>query len=112
MLHADSDFDGDIVFTTNDEIFNKCKFYDDFNSLPITYEKQTVPKRIIKEKHLYRADLKSFDTKIGQITNYSTSFYDLLYKFKDDYSEYGRKCYNEILERLKLTRFAQGNEIK
>ena len=112
MLHADSDYDGDIVFTTDNDIFLKCKFYDQFNNLPITYEKKTVPKRIVKEKHLYRADLKSFDTKIGQITNYSTSFYDLLYKFKDDYSEYGRKCYNEILERLKLTRFAQGNEIK
>ena len=111
MLHADSDYDGDIVFTTDNDIFLKCKFYDQFNNLPITYEKKTVPKRIVKEKHLYRADLKSFDTKIGQITNYSTSFYDLLYKFKDDYSEYGRKCYNEILERLKLTRFAQGNEI-
>lgn len=111
MIHADGDFDGDIVFTTDDQIFLKCKFYDEFNNLPITYEKQTVPKRIVKEKHLYRADLKSFDTKIGQITNYSTSFYDLLYKFKDDYSDYGRKCYNEILERLKLTRFAQGNEI-
>jgi hypothetical protein len=111
MLHADSDYDGDIVFTTDDETFLNCKFYDEFNNLPITYEKQTVAKKIVKEKHLYRADLKSFDTKIGQITNYSTSFYDLLYKFKDDYSEYGRKCYNEILERLKLTRFAQGNEI-
>ena len=111
MLHADSDYDGDIVFTTDDETFLKCKFYDEFNSLPITYDKQTVAKKIVKEKHLYRADLKSFDTKIGQITNYSTSFYDLLYKFKDDSSEYGQKCYNEILERLKLTRFAQGNAI-
>ena len=26
----------------------------------------------IKEKNLYKADLQSFDTKIGQITNYST----------------------------------------
>lgn len=111
MIHADGDFDGDIVFTTDDETFVKCKFYDEFNNLPITYNKKTVQKKIVKEKHLYRADLKSFDTKIGQITNYSTSFYDLLYKFKDDYSEYGRRCYNEILERLKLTRFAQGNEI-
>ena len=50
MIHADGDFDGDIVFTTDDETFLKCKFYDEFNNLPITYEKQTVPKRIVKEK--------------------------------------------------------------
>ena len=48
MIHADGDFDGDIVFTTDDQIFLKCKFYDEFNNLPITYEKQTVPKRIVK----------------------------------------------------------------
>lgn len=111
MLHADSDFDGDIVFTTDNPVFINKKHYDTFSDLPITYEKSTVPKHIIKEKNLYKADLKSFNTKIGSITNYSTSFYDLLYKFKNDYSEYGRKCYNEILERLKLTRYAQGQEI-
>ena len=76
-----SDYDRDIVFSTNDPTFRKCKFYDEFNNLPITYEKTTVPKKQIKEQNLYKADLKSFDTKIGQITNYSTSFYDLLHKF-------------------------------
>lgn len=111
MLHADSDYDGDIVFTTNNPVFLRCKFQDELNNLPITYEKNTVSKHIIKEKNLYKADLKSFDTKIGQVTNYSTSFYDLLYKFKDDTSDYGRRCYNEIINRLKLTRYAQGNEI-
>lgn len=111
MLHADSDFDGDIVFTTDNSVFLNCKYYDDLNSLPITYEKSTAKKHIIKENNLYKADLKSFNTKIGQITNYSTSFYDLLYKFKNDNSEYGKRCYDEIIERLKLTRYAQGNEI-
>ena len=106
-----SDYDGDIVFSTNDPTFIKCKFYDEFNNLPITYEKTTVPKKQIKEQNLYKADLKSFDTKIGQITNYSTSFYDLLHKFDGDDSEYAQRCKTEILERLKLTRYAQGQEI-
>lgn len=106
-----SDYDGDICFSTSDETFLKCKFYDEFNNLPITYEKQTVPKGIVDKSKLWKSDLKSFDTKIGQITNYSTSMYDLLHKFKNDQTEFGQKCRNEILERLKLTRKAQGDEI-
>ena len=111
MLHADSDFDGDIVCTTDNPVFVKCRFMDEDNILPITYDKRTVDKRKIKESRLHKADIDSFDTTIGQVTNYSTSFYDLLYKFKNDNSEYGRKCYNEIIERLKLTRKAQGDAI-
>lgn len=111
MLHADSDYDGDIVFTTDNSVFLRCKFQDESNNLPITYAKNTVSKHVIKEGNLYKADLKSFDTKIGQVTNYSTSFYDLLYKFKNDNTEYGQRCREEILNRLKLTRYAQGNEI-
>ena len=111
MLHADSDFDGDIVCTTDNSVFLKCRFKDIDNTLPITYEKRTVEKSKVKESRLHKADIDSFNTTIGQVTNYSTSFYDLLYKFKDDFSDYGRKCYNEIIERLKLTRKAQGDAI-
>lgn len=73
--------------------------------------KSTVPKKIVQEKNLYKADLDSFDTTIGQVTNYSTSFYDLLCKYKGKTDEYSIRCYNEILERLKLTRMEQGNAI-
>ena len=66
---------------------------------------------IIEEKNLYKADLDSFNTTIGQVTNYSTSFYDLLCKYEGKSDEYSVKCYNEILERLKLTRMEQGNAI-
>ena len=109
MLHADSDFDGDIVCSTDNQSFVNCRFTDEDYSLPITYEKKTVEKRKVRESHLHKADIASFNTTIGQVTNYSTSFYDLLFKYKNDYSEYGRKCYNEIIERLKLTRKAQGD---
>lgn len=111
MLHADSDFDGDIVCSTDNQSFVNCRFTDEDYSLPITYEKKTVEKRKVRESHLHKADIASFNTTIGQVTNYSTSFYDLLFKYKNDYSEYGRKCYNEIIERLKLTRKAQGDSI-
>ena len=111
MLHADSDYDGDIVANCDNSIFLKCHYKDIDNSLAITYNKRSVPKKDIEEKNLYKADLDSFDTTIGQVTNYSTSFYDLLCKYKGKTDEYSVKCYNEILERLKLTRKAQGDSI-
>ena len=37
--------------------------------------------------------------------------YDMIYKYTNDYTEKGRKNYNELLERLKLTRKAQGDAI-
>jgi hypothetical protein len=70
-----------------------------------------VGKKKIKESELYKADLDSFDTTIGTVTNYSTIFYDLLCKFKGKTDEYSKYCYNEIIERLKLTRKAQGDAI-
>ena len=111
MLHADSDFDGDIVANSDNPVFIRTRYKDKANALPITYEKKTVAKKIIEEKNLYKADLDSFNTTIGQVTNYSTSFYDLLCKYEGKSDEYSVKCYNEILERLKLTRMEQGNAI-
>lgn len=111
MLHADSDFDGDIVANTDNEVFVNCRFKDEDDTLAITYKKNTVPKTPIKESNLYKADIDSFDTTIGQVTNYSTSFYDLLFKFKNQQTPKEKECYQEIIERLKLIRKQQGNSI-
>jgi hypothetical protein len=108
ILHADSDFDGDIVATAANDVFVNSRYGE---ALGITYEKKTVPKEIIQEKDLYKADLDSFDTTIGTVTNYSTSDYELLYKYIGKTDDYSKKCYDEIIERLKLTRKEQGNAI-
>ena len=108
ILHADSDFDGDIVASSANEVFLKCR-YDE--ALGITYHKNTVPKKMIQEKDLYKADLSSFNTTIGTVTNYSTSDYELLYKYIGKTDDYSQKCFNEIIERLKLTRKCQGDSI-
>lgn len=105
MIHADSDFDGDIVATTDNPVFLRCRF----DNLPITYSKSTVDKEYIKEEDLYLADIQSFNSTIGQITNISTSFYELLSKFEDDPTKQKEK--DEIIERLKLIRKAQGDSI-
>ncbi len=105
IIHADSDFDGDIAATTDNDTFLKCRY----DNLPITYTKSTVDKEYINEDELYMADIQSFDSTIGQITNISTSFYEILSAFegKLEYSDQQK----EILERLKLIRKAQGDSI-
>lgn len=105
IIHADSDYDGDLVSTTDNEIFVNRRY----DCLPITYEKRTVSKELIQEKDLYKADLDSFNSKIGQITNRGTTMTEVLAKYE------GKKGYekhtDELIERLKLTRKAQGDAI-
>lgn len=93
---------GDIVFTTN----NNTMIENAIPGNPITYSKKPTEKKIIDKKDLYKADLMSFDTKIGYITNCSTTLYSML----DLYPE-GSKERKEILSRLKICRKSQGNEI-
>ena len=105
IIHADSDFDGDIVATTDNEVFLRCRY----DNLPITYTKSTVDKEMINEDELYQADVQSFNSSIGQITNISTSFYELLSKFEG--KPECQKYTDEIIERLKLIRKSQGDAI-
>ena len=102
MLQADSDFDFDILLTTN----NKQMIDGSFGGLPITYDKHPIKKVKIDKKELYKFDKRAFDTRIGFITNISTSLYTMLNNFKKDSKEY-----KKIIERLKILRKCQGNEI-
>jgi hypothetical protein len=101
-IAADSDFDGDIVFSTD----NKIIVENSYGGNPITYEKHPTEKKIIKEKNLYKADLKSFDSKIGYITNCSTTLYCMLSQYSKDSKEY-----KAIYDRLRDCRVLQGNQI-
>lgn len=103
IRHADSDFDLDLVMTTNNPSILKGVYK---NTLPITYKKNTAPKEDLTEENMFKADLNSFDSKIGLITNYSTDMYAMLPLLKKDSPEQ-----NEILRRLKITRKEQGSQI-
>lgn len=93
---------GDIVFSTDNEIMSR----NSFGGNPITYQKKPTEKKYIDTKDLFKADLLSFDSKIGYITNCSTTLYSMLSLFEKDSVEY-----NTIMHRLKECRVAQGNEI-
>ena len=102
MLAADSDYDFDIVMTTNcPEFVNNC-----YGGLPITYKKNPTPKANFDEDLLYLSDLYAFDSKIGQVTNYSTSLYCMLAEYEENSPEY-----DELIKRLKICRKEQGSQI-
>lgn len=102
MLHADGDFDGDIVFSTDNKYFIKGV---QRNELPIIYDKESVPLQKITLPNQIRCDLRGLDTKVGQITNYSTSMVAMLPLFeKEEYKEQ----HDELIKRLKMCRMLQG----
>lgn len=105
MKFADSDFDGDIVFSTDNPYFIKGARREE---LPIIYDKQAVPTQKITLANQVRCDVRGLDTKVGQITNYSTSMIAMLPLFKN---EKQKEQYEEIEKRLKILRLIQGNEI-
>lgn len=102
MQHADSDFDGDLVFTTDNQVMIDNVICGN----PITYQKKPTEKKHINKKDLYKADIKSFDSKIGYITNCSTTLYSMLPMYDKNSKEY-----SEIINRLKICRKEQGNQI-
>jgi len=102
MIHADSDFDSDLVMTTDQQ-----EFIDGAQGgLPITYSKNKIPKEIIDESKLWEFDSKAFNTRIGFITNCSTTLYSML--VSPDYTITEKE---EIVKRLKICRKEQGNQI-
>jgi len=102
MLQADSDFDGDLTMTTDNSVVLKGAY----GGLPITYDKGVAPKSVIQENELYLSDIKSFDSPIGIITNTSTTMDDMINNYAENTDEY-----LELIKRLKLCRFYQGQAI-
>lgn len=103
MLEADGDYDGDILFSTNDKYFFGGVRRGE---LPIIYDKETVPTQRITLPNQIKCDCKALNTIVGQITNYGTCMYAMLPMFDKDSSEY-----KELDKRVKMTRKLQGEEI-
>ena len=96
VKHADSDFDGDICMSTDNVYFLKGAKRDE---LPIMYDKEAVPTQKITLPNQVRCDIKGLDTKVGQITNYSTSMLAMLPLFRGEKQQEQKE---EIETRLKL----------
>jgi hypothetical protein len=103
MLYGDADGDGDAVFTTdNTEMINGAMK----NGKPVTYGRISAPKENLQYDKFFETDVASFNSKIGLITNYSTTYYSMQSKFEKNSDEY-----KEIEKRLIICRRGQGNEI-
>ena len=102
MKHADSDFDGDICFSTDNPYFIKGARREE---KPIIYDKQKIPSQRVTLPNQIKCDIRGLDTKVGQITNYSTSMLAMLPMFK---GEKQKLQYRELEKRLKLLRKMQG----
>ncbi len=99
MILGGSDKDGDLICLTDQpEIINNT-----YNELFIYYETNKVGKEIIIESDLYKWDIKGFNTRVGFLTNLSTTMYSMLPLFDENSNEY-----KEILRRLKQCRKEQG----
>ncbi|TCJ00420.1 RNA dependent RNA polymerase, partial [Cytobacillus praedii] len=103
MNWAGSDFDFDIIATTSNENIINGVFKDE---LPITYAPPKSKAINFKERDLYNADLHSFGSEIGQITNKSTSGYALLAQLEENSTEY-----KTTLNRIKMCTKLQSAQI-
>lgn len=105
IRHSDSDFDGDIAFTTDNQQLIEGAYYK--NNV-ITYSKDKAPKRKPTYANMIACDMDGFDTLVGQITNNSTSLNAMLPLFPADTKPEEHRI---ILTRLKLLREIIGAEI-
>jgi hypothetical protein len=65
--------------------------------VPITYDRKTAPKQIIDQSQLWKADIRTFDNRIGLYTNVATTFYSML----DNYVPNSRE-WQILFNRLKV----------
>ena len=106
LRHSDSDFDGDIAFSTDDPVFLKGSQKSTTN--PITYDKQAVPSHKICHKNFVETDIRGFGTKVGTYSNYSTIIEAMLPLFQRPEQSRQRE---ELLMRKQLLREINGQEI-
>lgn len=102
VYYADADFDGDLLFTTSNETMIDCQT----GGFPISYEHGAAEKTVVTDELIYKSDSDAFNSKIGFITNTSSSFHSMTYDFADSSPE---KI--EIERRLILLRPFQGEAI-
>ena len=102
LLHADSDFDSDLSFTSSSqEMIDGAQ-----GGLPISYAKKVAPKIEVNQENLVLSHINGLNSKIGFITNCSSTDYTMQVYFSGSSLEY-----KELMRRSKLFRYYQGENI-
>lgn len=99
---SDADTDGDICLSTDNEYVVNAIFD---NQPTITYEKTKAKEQRLNMSAFATMDTRSFNTKIGFITNIASSLIAMLSSFPKESDEY-----KEIKRRISLLRFYQGSD--
>lgn len=102
ILCSDADFDGDIVLSTD----NKYVVDSIYHGYPITYEKKKAKEQNLNFNNFANMDTKSFNSKIGFITNLASNFIAMMANYPKESAEY-----KELKKRVDLLRFYQGSAI-
>lgn len=100
---SDADFDGDLLLTTDNK--NVLEAVND-EAYPIMYDKTTSKEQYINPNSFASMDTKSFNSKIGFITNLASTFIAMKFNFKKESAEY-----KELDKRVNLLRYYQGSAI-
>ena len=103
--HSDSDYDGDIVMTTDNPYFLKGS---NKSHNVITYEKGLAKTEKITVPNITKTVMKGFGTGVGGFSNTATCLYAMAAIFNKPGHE---DQYNEIMRRIKLLREIVGQEI-
>lgn len=97
---SDADFDGDLILTSDNKYLLDAV---DDEAYPIMYEKKIIKEHAINPSAFADMDVKSFDTKIGFITNLASCFIAMRSTYDKDTAEY-----KELTKRIDLLRYYQG----
>lgn len=96
-------YDGDLFLVTDNKYVVNAVID---NQPTITYEKKKAKEQRISANNFATMDTKSFNTKIGFITNIASSLIAMLANYSEDSDEY-----KEIKKRISLLRFYQGSRL-
>lgn len=105
ITHSDSDWDGDLVMSTNNAVFLRGA-QTQFS--PITYEKGTVPLQKNTMSNRVKTDLRGFGTAVGSFSNCTTIIEAMKAIFNPETQQ---EQIQELTNRQKLLRRIIGQEI-
>lgn len=103
MKFAGSDYDYDILSTTNNRNFINGVYP---NQRVVTYDVRKPHKKLFDEEDLFVTDTFSFGNAIGQITNTTSTFVSMMAMFSPDSAEY-----KQLSDRIKAGCAAQSRQI-
>ena len=106
MRLSDADFDGDVVYTTDNPFF--VKGANKYQTNVITYEKVSAPLHKINHRNYVESDIRGFGSKVGTYSNYATVIEAMKALFTKPEQKAQR---DELQRRKKLLREIVGAEI-